>query len=69
MKAKRAEVFILINALGWEIVNRFDFLSDEFPCRYPVRMQFGYFCTAIPTILSRCRPEERIQSLRMEKNS
>lgn len=58
MKAKKVEVFMFVDALGWEIVNRFDFLSGEFPCRYPVRMQFGYSCTAIPTILSGHRPEE-----------
>ncbi len=58
MKAKRVEVFMFIDALGWDIVNRFGFLSDEFPCRYPVRMQFGYSCTAIPTILSGRRPDE-----------
>jgi len=59
MKAKRVEVLMSIDALGWGTVDRFDFLSDEFPCRYPVRMPFRYFCTAIPTILCGCRPEER----------
>lgn len=58
MKAKKVEVFLFIDALGWEIVNRFDFLSGEFPCRYPVRMQFGYSSTAIPTILSGRHPQE-----------
>ena len=58
MKAKKVEVFMFVDALGWEIVNRFDFLSKELPCRFPVRMQFGYSCTAIPTILSGRRPQE-----------
>ena len=58
MNKKRTEVFMFIDALGWEIVNRFDFMTDELPFRAPVQMQFGYSSSAVPTILSGRRPEE-----------
>lgn len=57
-KKKRVDVFMFVDALGWKIVNRFDFLSRELPCRRGVQMQFGYSSTAIPTILSGRRPKE-----------
>lgn len=57
-KKKDVEVFLFIDALGWKIVNDFDFLKTELPYRGPARMQFGYSSTAIPTILSGCRPQE-----------
>jgi hypothetical protein len=49
---KRIDVFIFIDALGWEIVQKHNFLSDILPNRYPAEMVFGYSSTAIPTILS-----------------
>lgn len=45
-------VYLFVDALGWEIVQKYDFLKDELPFRYSVKMQFGYSSTAIPTILS-----------------
>lgn len=50
------DIFVFIDALGWEIAQRHDFLRDELPFRRKIGMQFGYSCTAIPTILSGCRP-------------
>jgi predicted AlkP superfamily pyrophosphatase or phosphodiesterase len=49
---RRLEIFIFIDALGWEIIKRKDFLKDLLPYRNPVKMQFGYSSTAIPTILT-----------------
>lgn len=49
---KHVDVFIFIDALGWEIAKKHNFLKDLLPFRYPVKMVFGYSSTAIPTILS-----------------
>lgn len=49
---KTKSVYLFVDALGWKIVQRYDFLKDELPFRLPVKMQFGYSSTAIPTILS-----------------
>ncbi len=49
---KEIPVYLFVDALGWEIVQKYDFLKDELPFRYSVKMQFGYSSTAIPTILS-----------------
>jgi hypothetical protein len=40
------------DALGYEIVQRYRFMMDEFPVRLPVRTQFGYSSTCVPTILT-----------------
>ncbi|MDD5597325.1 MAG: alkaline phosphatase family protein [Victivallaceae bacterium] len=53
---KKLTIFMFIDALGWEIVNKHGFCDQELPCRYPVRMQFGYSSTALPTILSGRKP-------------
>lgn len=47
---------MFIDALGWQTVSRNNFLSDLLPYRRPIEMQFGYSCSAIPTILSGKRP-------------
>ncbi len=49
-------VFLFIDALGWKIINEYDFLPDELPHRKAVDMQFGYSCSAVPTILSGEQP-------------
>ena len=49
---------MFIDALGWNTVSRTDFMAKEFPHRKPVQMQFGYSCSAIPTILSGKTPAE-----------
>lgn len=55
---KRIEVFLFIDALGWELVRETRFLERELPERRRIRMQFGYSCAAIPTILSGKTPSE-----------
>ena len=52
------KVFVFVDALGWEQVEKYDFLRDILPNRRKIEMQFGYSCTAIPTILSGKRPSE-----------
>ncbi|MBO4345370.1 MAG: alkaline phosphatase family protein [Victivallales bacterium] len=52
------EIFMFIDALGWDTVSRSDFMKDLLPNRKPVQMQFGYSCSAIPTILSGRTPAE-----------
>ena len=52
MKNDVVKVFVFVDALGWEQVERYDFLRDLLPNRRKIEMQFGYSCTAIPTILT-----------------
>ena len=52
------EIFLFVDALGWELVSRTGFMEKELPYRRKVEMQFGYSSTAIPTILSGRRPSE-----------
>ena len=52
------EVFVFSDALGWDLVNHTGFMADLLPYRRDVEMQFGYSCSAIPTILSGTRPAE-----------
>ena len=48
----RVKIFMFSDALGYEIVQRYRFMTDEFPVRLPVRTQFGYSSTCVPTILT-----------------
>ncbi|MDR0932196.1 MAG: alkaline phosphatase family protein [Victivallales bacterium] len=54
----KIEIFLFIDALGWELVQAEHFLEKELPERKKMRMQFGYSCSAIPTILSGKTPSE-----------
>lgn len=54
----KVEIFVFVDALGWKLVERELFAADLLPFRRSVEMQFGYSCTAIPTILTGCRPSE-----------
>ncbi|MBO4303315.1 MAG: alkaline phosphatase family protein [Lentisphaeria bacterium] len=58
MQKPFVEIFLFIDALGWEIVSRTGFLKDLLPYRRKIEMQFGYSSTAIPTILSGKTPAE-----------
>ena len=51
------KVFVFVDALGWKQVVRYHFLEDLLPHRRSIEMQFGYSCTAIPTILTGKRPD------------
>ena len=55
---EKTKVFVFIDALGWEQAERYGFLRDLLPNRRKIEMQFGYSCTAIPTILTGKRPDE-----------
>ena len=52
------EIFLFIDALGWELVERTNFMKERLPYRRKIEMQFGYSSTAIPTILSGKTPAE-----------
>lgn len=58
MSKKTIDVFMFIDAMGWEVIKDKNFLEDVLPHRYRVKMQFGYSSTAIPTILSGKKPTE-----------
>ena len=49
---KKIDIFMFIDAMGWEVIKNRNFLEDLLPFRRPVKMQFGYSSTAIPTILT-----------------
>ncbi len=53
---RKVRAFVFVDALGWRQVERYGFLSDLLPYRREIEMQFGYSCTAIPTILTGERP-------------
>lgn len=57
MSESRQDIFVFIDALGWDVVEPTEFLGDLLPYRKPMTMQFGYSCSAIPTILSGQRPD------------
>ena len=57
-KSCDVEIFLFIDALGWELVSRTAFMEKELPFRRRIEMQFGYSSTAIPTILSGKTPSE-----------
>ena len=46
------KAFDFVDALGWKQVEKYRFLEDLLPHRRSIEMQFGYSCTAIPTILT-----------------
>lgn len=46
------KAFVFVDALGWKQVEKYRFLEDLLPHRRSIEMQFGYSCTAIPTILT-----------------
>ena len=57
-KDRPVRAYVFVDALGWKQARRYAFLEDLLPNRRSVEMQFGYSCTAIPTILSGKRPAE-----------
>jgi predicted AlkP superfamily pyrophosphatase or phosphodiesterase len=56
--AQRLHVFVLIDALGWEIIKDRPFLNDELPFRKPLDTVLGYSSGAIPTILTGLHPAQ-----------
>lgn len=55
------QLFILIDALGWEYVEKNQFLSDLLPYRTPLRTVLGFSSGAIPSILTGLPPERHGQ--------
>ena len=53
----KVRAFVFVDALGWKQVEKYGFLNDILPNRRSIEMQFGYSCTAIPTILTGERPD------------
>lgn len=54
----RLHVFVLIDALGWKVIESADFLNDLLPCRQPLRTVLGFSSGAIPTILTGLLPSQ-----------
>ena len=52
----RLHLFILIDALGWRLLEGREFLSALLPYRMPLRTVLGYSSGAIPTILTGLPP-------------
>jgi predicted AlkP superfamily pyrophosphatase or phosphodiesterase len=51
-RARQVHICVLIDALGWRILQGLDFLNDLLPYRRPLRTVLGYSSGAIPTILT-----------------
>lgn len=51
------KIFILVDALGWELVATYGFLDTLLPFRKPLRTVFGFSSAAIPSILTGLRPD------------
>jgi len=59
--ARHLHIFVLIDALGWEIIKGREFLNDLLPYRKPLRTVLGYSSGAIPSILTGKTPAEHGQ--------
>jgi len=57
-RAGHLHVFVLIDALGWEIIKDRKFLKDELSFRRPIETVLGYSSGAIPTILTGLPPAQ-----------
>jgi hypothetical protein len=58
VKTASLDLFIFADALGWELVERRNFLADILPYRHACRTLLGYSCTFDPTILTGLLPVE-----------
>jgi predicted AlkP superfamily pyrophosphatase or phosphodiesterase len=54
----RLHVFVLVDALGWRVLEGRAFLEDLLPHRQPLRTVLGYSSGAIPTLLTGRPPSE-----------
>lgn len=54
----RATLFVLIDGLGWELLQQADFLADLAPHRYRLRTVLGTSSATIPTILTGAAPAD-----------
>ena len=51
-------IVVLIDAFGWPLAQRLDFMADALPHRAPLRTVLGYSSGAIPTMLTGKSPAE-----------
>jgi Type I phosphodiesterase / nucleotide pyrophosphatase len=51
------DLFVFVDALGWEQAQRRQFLVDLLPYRQPCDTLFGYSCTCDPSILTGALPD------------
>ncbi len=58
MKTASLDLFVFADALGWELVQRRNFLADLLPHRHACQTLLGYSCTFDPTILTGLLPVE-----------
>jgi predicted AlkP superfamily pyrophosphatase or phosphodiesterase len=56
--SQKLTVFVLIDALGWALIEKYDFLSDLLPYRRPLRTILGFSSGAIPTMLTGVPPAQ-----------
>lgn len=61
MSNKPLHLFIFIDSYGYELVKKYGVLLEDCQVSKPVRMQFGYSATAIPSILTGKKPSEHGQ--------
>jgi predicted AlkP superfamily pyrophosphatase or phosphodiesterase len=54
----RLHIFILIDALGWKLIESQDFLNDLLAHRQPLQTVLGFSSGAIPTILTGLLPSQ-----------
>ena len=54
----KLRIFVLIDALGWQLLEGRKFLCDLLPFRMPLRTVLGYSSGAIPSILSGLPPSQ-----------
>ena len=52
------DLFVFVDALGWDLAERRRFLTDLLPHRQPCDTLFGYSCTCDPSILTGTLPQE-----------
>jgi predicted AlkP superfamily pyrophosphatase or phosphodiesterase len=57
-KGPPLQVFVLIDALGWKILEQYEFLSDILPKRMPLRTVLGFSSGAIPSMLTGTMPAQ-----------
>lgn len=56
--ARRIQIHVLIDALGWKFLEGQPFLDDVLPYRKPLRTVLGFSSGAIPTILTGLPPSQ-----------
>lgn len=55
---KSIHIYIFIDALGHELVKRYNFMPNELPFKSKLTSTFGYSSTCIPSILTGLKPNE-----------